>query len=148
VRSRFPHLAAIKLATLGQAGRRWWEYWRLASQPEIATKLAVKKRKPLVSRITITSTLDEFTFEDMKAMIEHRLKVAGWTGAKFTEDAAVKLYEESRGVPRNIVKVCNLAFEMATINETDVTPELIIEAASSTLYKPIEEHEEDEENEL
>src|SRR6185369_14742371 len=87
----------------------------MAAQPEISTKLAVKKRKPLVSRITITSTLDEFTFADMKDMIGHRLKVAGWTGPQITEGGAVKLYEASRGVPRNIVKVCNLAFEMASI---------------------------------
>jgi len=110
----------------------------LAAQPEISQKLAVKKRRPLVSRITITSTLDEFTFDDMKAMIEHRLKVAVWNGPRLTEEAAIKLYEESRGVPRNIVKVCNLAFEMAKIMGKQVTADIIAEAAQSTLYNPTE----------
>src|ERR1041385_1103638 len=58
----------------------------LAAQPEINQKLAVPKRKPLVSRITITSTLDEFTFEDMLAMVEHRLNVTGWQGPQLTSD--------------------------------------------------------------
>lgn len=111
----------------------------MAAQPEISQKLAVKKRRPLVSRITITSTLDEFTFEDMKAMIDHRLKAAGWAGPGLTEDAALKLYEESRGVPRNIVKVCNLAFEMASLMGEQVTDKIIAEAAISTLYEPTEE---------
>lgn len=111
----------------------------LAAQPEISQKLAVPKRKPLVSRITITSTLDEFTYEDMASMIEHRLKVAGWNGPRLTSEAAIKLYEESRGVPRNIVKICNLAFEMAAIVGSQVSPELISEAALSTVYNPSEE---------
>jgi type II secretory pathway predicted ATPase ExeA len=113
----------------------------MAAQPEISQKLAVKKRKPLVSRITITSTLDEFTFEDMRAMIDYRLKGAGWTGPRLTEDAALKLYEESRGVPRNIVKVCNLAFEMASLMGEQVTSKIIAEAAMSTLYDPTEDEE-------
>jgi general secretion pathway protein A len=113
----------------------------LAAQPDISKKLAIKKRKALVSRITITSTLDEFTFVDMTAMIDHRLKVAGWNGPHLTEEAAIKLYEESHGVPRNIVKVCNLAFEMAAAMNSQVTPELIKEASKSTLYNPIEDED-------
>lgn len=111
----------------------------LAAQPEINEKLRVKKRQPLVSRITITSTLDEFTFDDMVAMVEHRLHVAGWNGARLTEDAKVKLYELSHGVPRNIVKICNLAFEMAVINKTQVSSELIQDSSKSTIYEPIVE---------
>jgi MSHA biogenesis protein MshM len=108
----------------------------LAAQPEIHQKLAVPKRKPLVSRITITSTLDEFTFDDMLAMIEHRLNVAGWTGPRLTDDGAVALYEKTGGVPRNIVKACNLAFEMARIMGSPVTADVIHDAGKSTLYDP------------
>lgn len=108
----------------------------LAAQPEINEKLRVKKRQPLVSRITITSTLDEFTFDDMVAMVEHRLHVANWSGPRLTEDSKITLYSCSHGVPRNIVKICNLAFEMASINGTEVTSQLIEEASKSTVYDP------------
>lgn len=108
----------------------------LAAQPEINEKLRVKKRQPLVSRITITSTLDEFTFDDMVAMVEHRLHVANWSGPHLTEDSKITLYSCSHGVPRNIVKICNLAFEMASINGTEVTSQLIEEASKSTVYDP------------
>src|SRR5262249_1832718 len=111
----------------------------LAAQPEISAKLAVPKRKPLVSRITITSTLDEFTFEDMQSMVEHRLAVAGWSTPRLTPDAAVALYEKTAGVPRNIVKVCNLAFEMARLMDCQVTPDVILDAAKSTLYNPADD---------
>jgi type II secretory pathway predicted ATPase ExeA len=108
----------------------------LAAQPDIHQKLAVPKRKPLVSRITITSTLDEFTFEDMLSMIDHRLHVAGWVGPKLTDDGAVELYERTGGVPRNIVKTCNLAFEMAKLMGVQVTADIIRDATASTLYEP------------
>jgi MSHA biogenesis protein MshM len=108
----------------------------LAAQPDIHLKLAVPKRKPLVSRITITSTLDEFTFEDMLSMIDHRLNVAGWTGPRLTDDGAVSLYEKTGGVPRNIVKTCNLAFEMARLMGTEVTADIIQDSGKSTLYDP------------
>lgn len=108
----------------------------LASQPEINVKLAVPKRKPLVSRITITSTLDEFTFDDMLGMIEHRLRAVSWRGPQLTDDAAVLLYERTGGVPRSIVKVCNLAFEMARAVGTQVTTDLVDEAARATLHDP------------
>jgi general secretion pathway protein A len=110
----------------------------LASQPEINQKLAVPKRRALVSRITITSTLDEFTFNDMLAMVEHRLQVTRWAGPRLTDDGAVALYERTAGVPRNIVKVCNLAFEMARLAGTDVTAALVTDAATATLHDPAE----------
>jgi hypothetical protein len=71
------------------------------------------------------------------------LKAAGWAGPSLTEDGTEKLYEVSRGVPRNIVKVCNLAFEMASLMGKQVDDSVVAEAALSTLYEP----EEDEENE-
>jgi general secretion pathway protein A len=111
----------------------------LASQPEINQKLAVPKRRPLVSRITITSTLDEFTYGDMLGMIEHRLRVTGWAGPRLTEEGAVALYERTAGVPRNIVKVCNLAFEMARLVDSDVTAELVADAARSAMHDPAAE---------
>jgi general secretion pathway protein A len=113
----------------------------LASQPEINQKLAVPKRRPLVSRITITSTLDEFTYGDMLGMIEHRLRVTGWAGPKLTEEGAVALYERTAGVPRNIVKVCNLAFEMARLVGSDVTADLVADAARAAMHDPAAEIE-------
>jgi general secretion pathway protein A len=108
----------------------------LASQPEINAKLAVPKRKALVSRITITSTLDEFTYDDMLGMIDHRLRVTGWAGPRLTDEGAVALYEQTAGVPRNIVKVCNLAFEMARLVGTDVTAETVKDAAGAAMHDP------------
>ncbi len=115
----------------------------LASQPEINAKLAVPKRKALVSRITITSTLDEFTYEDMLGMVEHRLQVTGWTGPRLTSDGAVTLYERTAGVPRNIVKVCNLAFEMARLAGIEVTADLVADAAHATMHDPAAHLEDD-----
>lgn len=115
----------------------------LASQPEINQKLAVPKRKPLVSRITITSTLDEFTFDDMMSMVEHRLRVSNWSGPRLTDEGAVALYERTAGVPRNIVKVCNLGFEIARLMGSDVTAEVVEDAARSSLHNPLEHLEEE-----
>ena len=61
-------------------------------------------------------------------MIEHRCKYAAITNP-FTDEAMETVYIKSKGIPRNILKLCALAYEMMEMaNETKITPDYIEDA--------------------
>jgi general secretion pathway protein A len=99
----------------------------IAGQPEIETKLATKPA--LVSRIILTNYLDTFTYEDMVAALEHRVRLAGGQMNILTEDALKALYVASRGVPREIIKIANASMLLAALNKTKPITEEIIKLA-------------------
>ena len=99
----------------------------IAGQPEIETKLATKPA--LVSRIILTNYLDTFTFEDMVAALEHRIRLAGGKLDIMAEDALKALYVASRGVPREIMKIANASLLLAAVNETRPITDGVIKLA-------------------
>jgi general secretion pathway protein A len=99
----------------------------VAGQPEIETKLTTKPA--LVSRIILTNYLDTFTYEDMVAALEHRIRLAGGKTDLLSEDALKALYVASRGVPREIIKIANASLLLAAVNQTKPITEEIIKLA-------------------
>ncbi|HEX7313992.1 MAG TPA: AAA family ATPase [Pyrinomonadaceae bacterium] len=99
----------------------------VAGQPEIEIKLATKPA--LVSRIILTNYLDTFTFEDMVAALEHRIRLAGGKLDIMAEDALKALYVASRGVPREIMKIANASLLLAAVNDTRPITDDIIKLA-------------------
>ena len=86
-----------------------------------------KPTKPaLVSRIILTNYLDTFTYEDMVAALEHRIRLAGGKTDILSEDALKALYVASRGVPREIIKIANASLLLAAVNQTKPITEEII----------------------
>lgn len=79
----------------------------LAGQPQLAEKLARHGLSQLRQRIAILSRLEPLSAEETVAYIEHRLKVAGYSGvALFAPDALAMIAERSQGIPRNINNLC------------------------------------------
>ena len=105
----------------------------IAGQPEIETKLSTKPA--LVSRIILTNYLDTFTYEDMVAAIEHRLRVAGGNGNIINEGALKALYVASRGVPREIMKIANASLLLAAVNQIRPINEDIIKLAVENILR-------------
>jgi general secretion pathway protein A len=99
----------------------------IAGQPEIETKLATKPA--LVSRIILTNYLDTFTYEDMVAALEHRIRLAGGKLDIMADDALKALYVASRGVPREIMKIANASLLLAAVNQTRPITDDIIKLA-------------------
>jgi general secretion pathway protein A len=76
----------------------------LAGQPTLADKLAAPA---LRQRTSIRARLEPLTPVEVERYIEHRLRVAGFTGGPlFTPDAQSLLMERSEGNPRNINNLC------------------------------------------
>lgn len=101
----------------------------LAGQLELKTRLDTERNKAIKSRIHSYALLSPLTDIEMRNMIEHRCKVAEINNP-FTVEALDRIYEITRGIPRNILKICDKAYDYMNLNEADsVTIEYIEPAA-------------------
>jgi type II secretory pathway predicted ATPase ExeA len=79
----------------------------LAGQPRLATKLAQPQLSQLRQRIAVLCRLEPFPVGETGCYIDHRLRVAGYSGKPLFEPAAVNLITlKSQGIPRNINNLC------------------------------------------
>jgi type II secretory pathway predicted ATPase ExeA/outer membrane protein OmpA-like peptidoglycan-associated protein len=86
----------------------------LAGQPQLAKRLALPEQEQLMQRISAFGRLSPLALHETKAYIEHRLETAGYRGAElFTQGAIRNIWEQSRGIPRNINKLCFSAMLLA-----------------------------------
>jgi general secretion pathway protein A len=73
----------------------------LLGQPELRER--VRKRPQIDQRVSLRFHIDPMETEDVRGYVEHRLRVAGWSGATiFDDDAFAALADRSGGVPRRI----------------------------------------------
>lgn len=80
----------------------------LAGQPQLREKLAQKHLSQLLQRITVVKDLKALSREEAAGYIRHRLRVAGHRGGAdiFQPEAVTFIARVSRGVPREINKIC------------------------------------------
>ena len=100
----------------------------LVGQTELRNKLRLKKA--LASRIAIYSTLQPLSPYEMSDMISFRLKVAGGEDTIFPEESLERIYELSKGVPRDAVKICSAALELALVNRQQQVSTEIVETTA------------------
>jgi general secretion pathway protein A len=72
----------------------------LIGQNELRNKLRLKRA--LASRVSTRSTLEPLHYEDTRSMINFRVMVAGRQTPLFTDEAIDRIYNSSRGMPREI----------------------------------------------
>lgn len=84
----------------------------LAAQLEIRQKLADPSKKAIRSRIFAPSMLEALTLSETVDMLDFRCKRAGIRNP-FKPDAVEAVYRVTGGVPREVLKVCSIALEMA-----------------------------------
>jgi type II secretory pathway predicted ATPase ExeA/HSP20 family molecular chaperone IbpA len=79
----------------------------LAGQPLLAEKLARPDLSQLRQRIVILGRLEHLSAAETASYIEHRLKVAGYSGGPlFAPDALALIAKRSQGIPREINTLC------------------------------------------
>jgi general secretion pathway protein A len=110
----------------------------MAGQVELRYKLADRSKRALVSRIAVSSTLDALTPEETAGMIDFRCTVAGVKNP-FKDDAVQAVYQWSRGVPREAIKLCAMAVQYAALNGLTSIPSDLVEMAASDIVRPSEE---------
>ena len=104
----------------------------LAGQPQLASKLSQPRLAQLRQRVAVLGRLEPFNAEDTGRYIEHRLKVAGYSGERiFDEEPAGLVTRFSKGIPRNINNLCYHCLRLAHARGTHaVTAEMVMEAAA------------------
>ena len=85
----------------------------LVGQPQLARKLAGSSLEQLQQRISMFAKVEPFSAEETARYIAHRLKVAGYAGGElFTSGAMEIIKDRSKGVPRNINRLCFSALSL------------------------------------
>lgn len=85
----------------------------LVGQPELADKLASRKLLQLRQRISVLSGLSPLSIEETRAYIDHRLRIAGYSGDPlFTSEAMQVVAQFTEGIPRNINNLCFSALSL------------------------------------
>jgi len=94
-------LEALRLLTNLETEKRKLLQIVLFGQPELNRKLELQSIRQLAQRITFHYHLGPLSRDDLDYYVAHRLRVAGWDGARLFSGAAIaRLYRASGGVPR------------------------------------------------
>lgn len=94
-------LEALRLLTNLETEKRKLLQIVLFGQPELNRKLELDSIRQLAQRITFHYHLGPLSRDDLDFYVAHRLRVAGFTGARLFSSAAIRgLYKASGGVPR------------------------------------------------
>jgi type II secretory pathway predicted ATPase ExeA len=79
----------------------------LIGSPELGPR--VRRLKHLDQRITIRYHLNALDYAHTAAYVAHRLRMAGRTTPIFTEEAVKLIFDFTRGTPREINNLCDVA---------------------------------------
>jgi MSHA biogenesis protein MshM len=94
-------LEALRLLTNLETEKRKLLQIVMFGQPELNRKLELESIRQLAQRITFHYHLGPLSRDDLDFYLAHRLRVAGYSGARLFTPAAVKrLYRASGGIPR------------------------------------------------
>lgn len=106
----------------------------LAAQLELRDKLRDKSKKALRSRVFAPSLLASMSLGETKDMIAYRCEQAEIKNP-FTDEAVELIYSKTGGVPRQVLQVCALGYDMGQRAGVDRLPlELIEMAAQEAVY--------------
>jgi len=107
-------LEALRLLTNLETEKRKLLQIVLFGQPELNRKLALDSIRQLAQRITFHYHLGPLSRDDLDFYIAHRLRVAGYGGARLFSRAAIRhLYQASGGVPRLVNIMAHKALMLA-----------------------------------
>jgi len=96
----------------------------LVAQPALLPRL---DRMPgLEERMGVKCLLRNFTLEETAAYIQHRMQAAGGDASMFDAEALTAVHELTRGTPRRINRLCDLALLIGYAEEhSRVTPDTV-----------------------
>jgi len=93
----------------------------------------IREKKNFWDRISFKYVIQPLDEQETKAMIDFRLKHAGYTDREplFSPDSVRAIYEYTQGCPRRINALCHDALEILVMKNLDrVDPEIIHEIIS------------------
>jgi MSHA biogenesis protein MshM len=131
-------LEALRLLTNLETEKRKLLQIVLFGQPELNRKLELDAIRQLAQRITFHYHLGPLSRDDLDYYLAHRLRVAGFTGARlFSRGAVGKLFAASGGIPRLVNILAHKALMLAYgQGRQQVVRRHVAAAARDTLAAP------------
>lgn len=106
----------------------------LVGQPELRDKL--KKLPQIYQRISLRFHLNCLDADEVDAYIKHRLKVAGRSQINvFAPEAVALIAKATDRIPRNINKICKLAFDRAYALERRLIDKEMVQTIVQDFHK-------------
>jgi general secretion pathway protein A len=100
----------------------------LAGQLELKERLLREENAGIKSRIYASSLMEPLLAEEMAGMIDYRCKLAEIKNP-FPAPSLEEIFNLTQGVPRDVLKVCDLSYAMAQMMKLpNVTPEIVTSA--------------------
>ncbi|MFK3737992.1 ExeA family protein [Massilia sp. TN1-12] len=125
-------LEALRLLTNLETEKRKLLQIVLFGQPELNRKLELQSIRQLAQRITFHYHLGPLSRDDLDFYLAHRLRVAGFGGARLFSRAAVAgLYRASGGVPRLVNILAHKALMLCYGQGRQQVERLHVNAAAS-----------------
>lgn len=96
--------------------------WQLiiVGQPELSQMLMEPELRQFSQRISLEYNLTAFNYIDTMEYIKYRLKVAGTENDIFSPFAYAMIYYHSRGIPRIINNICEMALIIGFGNDVEI----------------------------
>jgi type II secretory pathway predicted ATPase ExeA len=102
----------------------------LAGQLELKERLLREENAGIKSRIYASSLIEPLLYEEMAGMIDYRCKLAEIKNP-FSKEALQEIFNVTQGIPRDVLKVCDLAYSMADMmGIPKIDNELVLSAFS------------------
>lgn len=105
----------------------------LVGQTDLRKRLNHKTYLPLRQRIGLFYHLGPLAENEIRAYVEHRLKISGLDDPLFTEGALKRLYQYSGGIPRVINNLATSALLEGFSRELTVIDDFLIQDAAREL---------------
>ena len=99
----------------------------LVGQPELRDTIRRPDLTQFAQRVSASFHLTKMDATTVRAYIAHRLWVAGADKQIFSRAAAQLIYEETRGVPRLVNQLCDLALLYAFTTNKHLVPRLTVQ---------------------
>ncbi|WP_093161905.1 ExeA family protein [Aliiruegeria lutimaris] len=95
----------------------------LVGQPELRNVIRAPDMRQLAQRVAASFHLEGLDAQGTAGFIAHRLQHVGGTGEEFSPEAAALVHEATKGIPRLVNQLCDLAMLYAWSDEEQVVSE-------------------------
>ncbi len=102
----------------------------LVGHPDLRRTLRLAVHEALFQRLSARCHLGPLDLVETVGYVRHQVRVTGYTaGQLFTDDAAARIFDYTKGLPRRINQVCTLALMAGFIEQKTLIDETTIRKA-------------------
>jgi type II secretory pathway predicted ATPase ExeA len=109
----------------------------LVGQPELRRTLRLANHEAFYQRLTTTYHLPPLDLTQSMAYIRHQIAFSGYkAGNLFSDDALTRIYDYTKGIPRQMNRLCTTALLVGMADQKQILEESAIRKAIAELDQP------------